>query len=410
MICILDDRPGGYMPILIEYKVLTNEERRYFGLEPLLPGWERLEIKPGFSVYFDGDVIRKTISFRTLSGMGYENFLEYNESDNEIQTRERRMVLPRTKKGKEKKLNYTSVSAMKPTGCTFRMNLTCPNLPSSLFAGNTRNSINLPIVFPDNIGTLEEFREWISDFITDCPIDYFSKVERMKSTPHRTVKYFNGDIFRFEVDLEHYGFALVIGQIRKMQKDGLIRKEHILGGTLGVPLLVRLYGLKSIKKDMDVEEITSYPLGKTFIMMDNQVIWGAYDIIGSKILEASDIDFPIQVQAGKKIDGQNQDNVLICWGPGIIIKRNSEKFPKQLLSNRLMRHGCHFGINRNHLERTLESCQTKPELDDLEQIAFQYFDIPLDTTFDEFNLQHDGMTFVEYATYANKDGRIVRAK
>lgn len=391
------------MKISIENPVLTNEERRYFGLEPILPGWECFEIKPGFSVYFDGDVIRKTISFRTLSGAGYENFLDYIENDNEVQTRGRQIVLPRTEKGKEKKLNYTSVSGMKPTGCTFRMNLTHPNQRSSLWVGNTRNSISLPIVFPDDVDTLTKFRGWLADFTTVLPSDYFNKVEQMKNTHHRTIKYFNGDIFRFEIDLEYYGYGLIIGQIRKMQKDGLLRKEHILCSTMGVPLLVRLYRLKTSEKDIDVEKLTSYPLGKTFIMMDNQVIWGVYDIVGSKVLEAADIDFPIQ--AGESIDGQDPDYVRICWGPGIMIQRNAKDFPKPLINNRLMRHGCHFGVGRIDLDRALEISQTKAGLDELEQIAFRYFDVPLDMTFDGFNRQHDGMTYNEYAEYANKAGR-----
>lgn len=58
-----------------EKEVLTNEERRYFGLEPILPDWERFIIKPGYTVYFDGDVIRKIISMSTYSGGGWENFL-----------------------------------------------------------------------------------------------------------------------------------------------------------------------------------------------------------------------------------------------------------------------------------------------------------------------------------------------
>lgn len=97
-------------------------------------------------------------------------------------------------------------------------------------------------------------------FIAACPPGYFEKVERMKHTKHRTVKYFNGDIFRFEVDLEHYGFGLIIGQIGKMDKDGLLKEEHILGSTLGVCLLVRLYLFKTVDRDMRVENITAHRL------------------------------------------------------------------------------------------------------------------------------------------------------
>lgn len=261
-----------------EREVLNNEERRYFGLEPILPDWERFTIKPGYMVYFDGDVIRKIISMSTSCSEGWENFLDYIETDNEIHTRERQTVLPRTKRGKEKKLNYTSVNGMIPTGCSFQMNLRNPRRNSSLRVWNERNSIRLPIVFPNDLDTLVQFREWLIGFMAACPADYFDKVERIKHTPHRTIKYFNGDIFRFEFDLEHYGFGLIIGQLTKMQKDGLLRDEHILNDIMCMPLLVRLYLLKTKDKDLPVEQIAAHPLGHTFIMMDNQVIWGGVSI------------------------------------------------------------------------------------------------------------------------------------
>lgn len=389
-----------------EKEVLTNEERRYFGLEPILPDWERYIIKPGYTVYFDGDVIRKIISMSTYSSGGWENFLSYIETDNEIHTRDRQVVLPRTKRGKEKKLNYTSVDGMRPTGCSFQMNLRNPRYNSSLRVWNVKNSIYLPIVFPDDLDTLAQFREWLTSFMAACPVDYFDKVERMKHTPHRTIKYFNGDIFRFEIDLEHYGFCLIIGQLRKMQKNGLLRDEHILNDISGVPLLVRLYLLKTTDKDLPVEQITVHPLGRTFIMMDNQVIWGVYEIVGNKALGESDIAFPIQ--AGQSISGQDPDHVRFCWGPGIIVRRGVRDFPESL--NQLMRHCCWFGVSGEDLERALESSKTEAGLDELEQSAFRYFGVPLDITFDEFNRQYDGMTRAEYAEYANKTGRRARKR
>lgn len=387
----------------IEFEILTNEERRYFGLEPIRAEWERFEVKPGFWVYFEGDVIRKTIFLGTLPGEKYKDFLEYAENDNEIYTRERRVVLARTQRGKEKKLNYTSISAMRPTGCSFWMNLSRPGLGSELVARNTRNCVSLPIVFPRNVDTLAAFRKWMDGFIAACPPGYFEKVERMKHTKHRTVKYFNGDIFRFEIDLEHYGFGLIIGQIGKMDKDGLLKEEHILGSTLGVCLLVRLYLLKTVDRDMRVENITAHPLGRTFIMMDNQVIWGEYEIVGSKRLEEADIDFPIQ--AGRSLSARNRGYVRLCWGLGIIVRDEKGNFPKPLMDNRLLRHGCYFGVNRLEFERALESGPVTGGLDELEQIAFAYFEVPKDTTFDAFNRLHGGMTRAEYAAYANRFGR-----
>ena len=130
---------------------------------------------------------------------------------------------------------------------------------------------------------------------------------------------------------------------------------------------------------------------------------GCYDIIGNKVLDAADIDFPIQV--GKSIDGQDRDYVRICWGTGMIVKRGIDCVPERLRNNGLMRHGCHFGVSRLDLERVLESGKIETDLSESEQAAFRYFDIPLDITFDEFNRQHHGMTLDEYADYANKAGK-----
>ncbi|MCL2671650.1 MAG: immunity 26/phosphotriesterase HocA family protein [Clostridiales bacterium] len=385
----------------IEKIILTNEERRYFGLNPIESTWDRVEIKESFAVYFDGDMIRKTISCQTRSDAGYENYLQYTETDNQVQTRGRNIVLPRTDRGKEKKLNYTSIDSMNPTGCVFYVVFGFPKATARLYVGNSRNSITLPIIFPNNISTFAAFRKWLPGYISTCPTDYFDKVERMRNSPHRTVKYYNGDIFRFEIDLEHYGFGLIIGQIRKMQKDALLSKEHIFNDTMCVPLLVRLYLLKTTDKNMSAEQIAAHPLGKTFMMTDDLVIWGAYDIVGSKTLTETDIDFPIQV--GRSISAIDFDHVRICWGPGIIVRRNAEDFPK--LPFKLMRHGVSQMIHWFEMERAMGNAQAKTGLDESEQIAFRYFDLPLDMTFDVFNRQYGGMTREEYAVYANKAGR-----
>lgn len=390
----------------IAYKVLNNEERKYFGLEPILPDWDCVEIKNGYYAFFDGDVIRKTISIGTLSGEGFENYLDYGEQDNEIQTRNREIVLPRTERGKEKKLNYSSVSSMNPTACSFYMNLTAPNNSAHLHAANFRNSISLPIEFPDKLHTLDEFKAWLQSFIANCPANYFEKVERMKTTPHQTVKYYNGDIFSFEVGLEHYGFGIIIGQVKKMRKDGLLKEEHILLNTMGVPLLVRFYQFLSTEKALPIKEITSHPLGKTVIMMDNPVIWGVYEIVGNKELEASDIEFPIQ--CGESISAIDPNYVRLCWGPALLVKRDVTDFPEDLVNNKLMRHACQAGVNRKRFREELEA-EPLGGLDVMEKLAFEYFGVPHHTSFDEFNRAHGGMTREEYATYANKAGRKTKA-
>jgi hypothetical protein len=384
-----------------EQQVLTNDERAYFGLDRIRPDWERIAIQPDFSVYFDRNVIRKTVALRRPQGEGYENFIEYIESDCEIRTRDRQFVFPLAVKCKAKKLTFSSVSSIKPTGCVFRMNLVRPDGPSALHVSNSRNSISLPIAFPGNLHTLEQFRQWLADFIAACPSGYFEKVDRMRTLAIRRVKYYNGDIFRFEIGLEYYGFGLIIGQTRIMKTDRLLPKEHIMHFALGPPILVRLYMIKTKDKHMSPEKIITHPLGKTFLMTEKPIIWGTYGIVGVKKLIAEDISFP--VQAGVSLN--RSPCVRLCWGLGMVVKQGVRGVPEQIESNRLLRNIIHFEAGDIYLEPMMSVAQTDAASNELEQIAFKYFKVPSNITFDEFARRYGGMTTAEYAEYANKSVR-----
>ena len=78
---------------------LTNEQRKYLGLEIVPKSWDKFQITEEVSVYFDGNKIRKKISAN-------ENL--YREIQLDEETENRTMLLPKTKKGKAKKLNYSS--------------------------------------------------------------------------------------------------------------------------------------------------------------------------------------------------------------------------------------------------------------------------------------------------------------
>lgn len=61
--------------------LLTNEQRKYVGLEPIEEHWEAMDIK-GTLYFFDGDIIRKEI---TSIGYGEDSFY-YQEQELFVQT------------------------------------------------------------------------------------------------------------------------------------------------------------------------------------------------------------------------------------------------------------------------------------------------------------------------------------
>ncbi|MDE6620672.1 MAG: hypothetical protein K2K74_09355, partial [Lachnospiraceae bacterium] len=101
---------------------LTNEQRKYFGLELIEPGWERVEIpdncvKPELStgkdiLFFDGDILRKVIWYHN-KGSFLENAYHLKTQDN------RTMIAPITAKGKAKRLNGVNIQRCTPYGMYF---------------------------------------------------------------------------------------------------------------------------------------------------------------------------------------------------------------------------------------------------------------------------------------------------
>ena len=90
---------------------LNNTHRKYLGLDEVLPHWDRVELNDKCVLYFDGDIVRKKINYE---------YGDYLETDLYEMTAENRTVLlPRTKRGKRKKLNYSATNSFKSQGVYF---------------------------------------------------------------------------------------------------------------------------------------------------------------------------------------------------------------------------------------------------------------------------------------------------
>ncbi|MCR2807579.1 immunity 26/phosphotriesterase HocA family protein [Paenibacillus soyae] len=391
---------------------LTNEQRPYFGLDPVREEWEEVEIKSGTTVYFDQeDVIRKVIKFDPFYRFHYTEF------DTVMATRNRTTILPKTEKGKEKKITPTHIIAPTPSGCSVSFCLTSGKQGSSIHAFNPRNHISLPIDSEDNLHTLDELRHWITNYIETCPPDYFNKVNRMRTMPHRTIKYKPGDIFRFEIDRVHYGFALIIGEKNKMSP--LLPAEHSWNSLLTVPLLFRFYELKTTVKDLSIEEICSYPLLRAEFMSDGDIIWGRHDIVGHKQLEDNDIDFPMHLSFLRENHGPYV--LRFSWGFGTAIadKPLDEEEVKTILEDMPESDFSNCGVAlsppMHELLQVLDSEPQFGEWSDLlhpnnfrkRQKVYEWFGFPLNLDLDSFNLQHNGYTRRQYVDWVASNYKLL---
>ena len=398
---IFDNDLFSVRNIDIRTDILNNGQRPYFGLDSIDPKWEGVALKPGIALFYDGDAIKKFIVFRPN-----DYYAEFMECDMNLQTRGRELILPKTDKGKLKKITFSSISAETPSGCVFKLYY---GNRQSLAVYCPRNHLTLPISPDLKFKSLRDYQAWKDEYIATCPKDYFEKIERMKITPHRTIKYYNGDIFRFEIDREYYGFGIILGQLKPMRKQKLIPKLHLLDSVMCVPLIVRLFNFRTKNKDISVDELTESPMLPARFLADNGIIWGKYEIIGNKMLEVNDIDFPVQV-------GYTQSEPRLfrfCWGNGMAITDKVDEVEKILSQTTVAPGSWNLHFFNNVVSIVLEGAPPEMQWQPLSHVidgqakkaVYHVFQFPENMTFDDFNTKYGGMTRQEYADYANKSLR-----
>lgn len=230
------------------------------------------------------------------------------------------------------------------------------------------------------------------------------------------MKYETGDIFRVEVDRFHYCYGLITGQIRRIQKWKELPEKHSLQSVMMVPLMIRYYDVRTTNPDLSVEELARYPLGRTAICGDNDIIWGTHTIVGHKKLKEDDIEFNLVCYRIKNLgadipvhtydmfvsDGMveypESFNLYVEWGTAVTIlpfERISKKLQEYLKEYSSPHGGVSVGIypelmqensfqyNGNLLNDINKKMRTE---------LFLCLGLDANATFDEFAMMFGGLT------------------
>ena len=283
---------------------LTNEQRPYLGLEPIDPGWTKVPLKgdtyrPDSVLYFDGDIIKKHI----VSTDEIYQEKQYNDA-----TRERSYLLPSTSKGKEKKLTASVLETRQPQGVYCYLDVHHRVLIGNY---NTQTTFYDSWLSDRGFNDAKPISECVSNFIKETPSSHLTEIEAFKNAKRRNIKFKQGDIFAFKINLVEYAFGHVLLDIDQLKKKGLISKEHGLSLIMGKPVLIKLYAYTSKSKNLDIDQLLIRPSLPSDYIMDNKLFYGEYEIIGNKPLTTDKMDFPMSY--GRHIDGR-RNSVFFQWG------------------------------------------------------------------------------------------------
>lgn len=212
---------------------------------------------------------------------------------------------------------------------------------------NNRNSVSLPFSNYKQLKDKDEIVAWLKCLPEIVPGDYERKLERLKYMKNQQYKATPGDIFRVELDLHTDGYVLVIGDLRRMQKDKLFGKESIWNSVMTMPLFVRPYLYKTTSRNPSMEEIIAAPLSEqTWIVMDDRFLRGAYEYVAHKTLTEDDVLFPMGYGQQARFTGEEQHYEL-TWGLGTVSKLAAETDFKSGLQ--FLNHGVYAGLHSDFL-------------------------------------------------------------
>ena len=317
--------------------LLTNEQRKFFGLSEIDPNWKTYDVQSenfsGYNVtiYLDGQKAKKCIIY------GEKRYKEFNLD--ETLSKNLDLILPHD----ENKKPSTIDSIVNKTAIGMVLNFDAPN--TSIYNETTHQSYYSNFFDSESrTSNIEEFRAWVQDW---CKNSSESDVQEITEFAGRTkqvaISYNEGDVFRVKLARHKFGYGRILLDYNKMKRNN----EPFWDCLMGTPIVVSLYHILTEDKNVTIDKLKTLSSFPSEIIMDNNIRSGEYEIIGNIPVEYSKEDYPIMY--GSSIDEKN--TVYFQRGKLFLKKENAE-----LISRNFRNNGVTFnlGINTSLMEKCIE--------------------------------------------------------
>ena len=331
---------------------LNNEQRKYLGLIPVEEHWELVKFDNGIYYYFEDDTIRKEIKVS-------KNY--YHESELNVKTSENRtMILPKTKRGKIKKFNYTATQSFSPFGTYFTF-----STDGVIIANYTSQRTYYSETFTEKEKiSLDNLKKWLDKWMKETTEEDLEEIEEFKNAKRKHCKFNEGDFFAFKISRREWCFGRILMDVSKLRKDENFKKNknYGLAHLMGKPLIIKVYHKISDNKNIDLKELSECLALPSQPIMDNIFYYGEAVILGNLPLKPEENDMFISVS--ESISGIDKNIAYLQYG--LIYREiplsDYEKLIKELKigPQTLRREGIGFVIDTYKLKECIEAKSNSP--------------------------------------------------
>lgn len=331
---------------------LNNEQRKYLGLIPVEEHWELVKFDNGIYYYFEDDIIKKEIKVS-------KNY--YHESELNVKTSENRtMILPKTKREKIKKFNYTATESFSPFGTYFTF-----STDGVIIANYTSQRTYYSEIFSEKEKiSLDDLKKWLDKWMKETTEEDLEEIEEFKNAKRKHCKFNEGDFFAFKLSRREWCFGRILMDVSKLRKDENFEKNknYGLAHLMGKPLIIKVYHKISDNKNIDLKELSKYSALPSQAIMDNIFYYGEAIILGNLPLKPEENDMFISVS--ESISGIDKNIAYLQYG--LIYREiplsDYEKLIKDLKigAQTLRREGIGFVIDTYKLKECIEAKSNSP--------------------------------------------------
>ena len=331
---------------------LTNEQRKYLGLIPVEEHWELVKFDNGIYYYFEDDTIKKEIKV----SKNYYHEAELNEKTAENRT----MILPKTKRGKIKKFNYTATQSFSPFGTYFTF-----STDGVIIANYTTQRTYYSEIFSEKEKiSLDNLKKWLDKWMKETTEEDLEEIEEFKNAKRKHCKFNEGDFFAFKISRREWCFGRILLDVSKLRKDENFEKNknYGLAHLMGKPLIIKVYHKISDNKNIDLKELSKCLALPSQAIMDNIFYYGEAIILGNLPLKPEENDMFISVS--ESISGIDKNIAYLQYG--LIYREiplsDYEKLIKELKigAQTLRREGIGFVIDTYKLKECIEAKSNSP--------------------------------------------------
>ena len=370
---------------------LTNEQRKYLGLIPVEEHWELVKFDNGIYYYFEDDTIKKEIKV----SKNYYHEAELNEKTAENRT----MILPKTKRGKIKKFNYTATESFSPFGTYFTF-----STDGVIIANYTTQRTYYSEIFSEKEKiSLDNLKKWLDKWMKETTEEDLEEIEEFKNAKRKHCKFNEGDFFAFKISRREWCFGRILLDVSKLRKDENFKKNknYGLANLMGKPLIIKVYHKISDNKNIDLKELSKCLALPSQAIMDNIFYYGEAIILGNLPLKPEENDMFISVS--ESISGIDKNIAYLQYG--LIYREiplsDYEKLIKELKigAQTLRREGIGFVIDTYKLKECIEAKSNypfwekykkrnvpdlkNPDYIELKRKIFKAFGLDADKTYEE---------------------------